>query len=366
MAELKHLLLIPVAGNTVLQWMIALAVAIVSLLVLVGLRRFVRARYRRLAATEEVELLELPLKIVSATTVLFLLIVTVFASALLVLDMPTTLRRVLASVLTISLFWQAGMWMSEAVLFWIERKRKTSLAEDKALVSSLGIIGFVVRVLIWGLVLLLTLDNLGVDITALVAGLGIGGIAVALAVQNILGDLFASLSIALDKPFIVGDFLIVGDVLGSVEYVGIKSTRLRSLSGEQIVMSNADLLSSRLRNYGRMFERRVLFTVGVTYETPREKLEQVPGLIRGLVEAQEGVRFDRCHFAKFGDFSLNFETVYYVLSPDYNRYMDVQQAINLGIFAAFERLGVEFAYPTQKLWLTPLPAANAAAGGNGG
>jgi small-conductance mechanosensitive channel len=224
-------------------------------------------------------------------------------------------------------------------------------------VGTLSIIGVVVRAVIWAVVLLLTLDNLGVDITALVAGLGIGGIAVALAVQNVLGDLLASLSIALDKPFVVGDFLIVGEFMGSVEYIGIKSTRLRSLSGEQIVMSNADLLGSRVRNYGRMQERRVVFAVGVTYETPREMVEAIPGMIREIVQAQDNIRFDRCHFAKFGPASLDYEAVYYVLSADYNQYMDTQQRINLRIFEAFALRGIEFAYPTQKIWLAqPAPA----------
>jgi small-conductance mechanosensitive channel len=218
-------------------------------------------------------------------------------------------------------------------------------------VGSLAVIGFVVRVLIWALVALLTLDNLGIDVTALVAGLGIGGIAVALAVQNILGDLFASLSITFDKPFVVGDFLIVDDFLGSVEYIGIKSTRLRSLSGEQIVLSNADLLKSRIRNYGRMVERRVLFATSVTYETPVEKLERVAPLIREIVQAQPDTRFDRSHFAKHGPSSLDFETVYYVLSADYNRYMDIQQAINLRLHREFARIGIEFAYPVQRIFV---------------
>jgi small-conductance mechanosensitive channel len=186
-------------------------------------------------------------------------------------------------------------------------------------------------------------------VTALVAGLGIGGIAVALAAQNILGDLFASLSITLDRPFVIGDFLAVDGFLGSVEYIGIKSTRLRSLGGEQIVMSNADLLGSRVRNYGRMTERRVVFTIGVVYETPVEVLERIPALIREAIEGQPGTRFDRSHFAKHGGSSLDFETVYYVLSSEYNRYMDVQQAINLRVHREFAARGIEFAYPTQRL-----------------
>jgi small-conductance mechanosensitive channel len=159
------------------------------------------------------------------------------------------------------------------------------------------------------------------------------------------------LSIALDKPFVVGDFLIIDDYLGSVEYVGIKSTRLRSLSGEQIIMSNSDLLGSRVRNYGRMQERRVVFATGITYETPVELVEKVPGLIRGIIERQEKTRFDRSHFMTHGAASLDFETVYYVLAADYNTYADIQQAINLEIHRAFAEHGIEFAYPTQRLLL---------------
>ena len=221
-------------------------------------------------------------------------------------------------------------------------------------------IGVVINAVIWALVTLLTLDNLGIDITALVAGLGIGGIAVALAVQNIFGDLFASLSITLDRPFVVGDFLIVDAVRGTVESIGIISTRLRSLDGEQIVMPNSDLLSSRVRNYGRMLERRVLFRTAVTYETPIEALERVPRLIRDIVEGQGDTRFDRSHFAAHGAASLDFETVYYVRSPDYNRYMDVQQAINLRLHREFQKLGIEFAYPTQKVFVASVPVQAAA------
>jgi small-conductance mechanosensitive channel len=197
----------------------------------------------------------------------------------------------------------------------------------------------------------LALDNLGVNVTALVAGLGVGGVAVALAVQNILGDLFASLSIVLDKPFVLGDFIIVGELLGAVENIGIKTTRVRSLSGEQLIFSNNDLLNSRIRNFGRMAERRVVFQLGVVYGTPKAKLEQIPAIIRSAIEAQQQTRFDRSHFAGYGDFSLDFENVYYVLDRDYNVYMDIQQAINLEIYGRFAEDGIEFAYPTQTLYL---------------
>ena len=173
----------------------------------------------------------------------------------------------------------------------------------------------------------------------------------ALAVQNILGDLFASLTIVFDKPFVINDFLILGDYLGRVEHIGLKTTRLRSLSGEQLVISNADLLASRIRNYGRMYERRVAFSIGVVYGTPRKKIIKVPTIIREAVEEHESTRFDRSHFKSYGDFALLFETVYHVLAPDYNIYMDTQQAINLRIYERFEKEGIEFAFPTQTLHL---------------
>ena len=328
----------------------AFVVAACTLAALWLARGLIRRRYARPAGTEQAEMLGIPLQVACRTTLPFLLVVAATAG-LSVLGLDGRPASLVQKAFTIALFWQAGLWVSTAVVAWLDHRRRTTLSEDKAVAGSIGIIRFVARLAVWAMVLLLTLDNLGVDITALVAGLGIGGIAVALALQNVLGDLLASLSIALDQPFVIGDFVIVGEHMGSVEYIGIKSTRLRSLTGEQIVMSNADLLSSRLRNYGRMYERRVVFTLGVTYETPREKLRGIPPLLRQIIEAQEGVRFDRAHFAKYGPCSLDFEVVYHVLSADYGRYMDAQQAINFRIHEAFETLGAAFAYPTQTVWL---------------
>jgi small-conductance mechanosensitive channel len=246
---------------------------------------------------------------------------------------------------------QVALWLSAGATKAIDAKRKRDLEKHPDGVAAMDILSFIARVTIWSIVLLAVLDNLGVNITTMIAGLGVGGIAVALAAQNILGDLFASLSIVLDKPFVVGDFLIIGEFLGSVEKVGIKTTRLRSLSGEQLVFSNNDLLSSRIRNYGRMYERRVVFSLGVTYQTPAAKLRKIPDMIREAVESQEHVRFDRAHFQKYGDFALIFEVVYYVLSADYNQYMDIQQGINLKIYEDFEADGIAFAYPTQTLYV---------------
>jgi small-conductance mechanosensitive channel len=348
MFDFDALATLPLFSNSVLDWLIAAAIASSAAMALLLARRFVRGYHRKMMATAQTELLEIPMQVLSRTTLLFFIVLALFVGVQWLTRGPTT-QRVISSALTIALFWQAGVWAVAATAAWLDRKRRRSMTTDRAAVGSLGIIGFILNVVIWALVLLLTLDNLGVDITALVAGLGIGGIAVALAVQNVLGDLFASLSITLDRPFVIGDFLAVGDFLGSVEYIGIKSTRLRSLSGEQIIMSNSDLLSSRVRNYGRMSERRVVFTTSITYETPIELVERIPGAIRKIVESQQGTRFDRSHFARHAAASLDFETVYYVLSADFNHYMDIQQAINLRLHRELIQLGVEFAYPTQKL-----------------
>ena len=319
MESVNDFLSLPLFRNSLAEWLVALALGTGLFLVLLVARRVIRRHHARLKEAPGTQLMELPLEVLSRTTVAFFLVLAV-AAGLATLDTGEPAGRLIRSAVTIALFWQAGLWMSTAAGALIERRRRRTLSGDRAIVGSLGIIGFIARVLIWALVLLLTLENLGIDVTALVAGLGIGGIAVALAVQNILGDLFASLSIALDRPFVEGDFLIVGDFLGSVEHIGLKSTRLRSLSGEQIIISNADLLGSRVRNYGRMFERRVLFTLSVVYGTPADVLEKIPAMIREIVTSQEQTRFDRSHFARHSAYALEIETVYYVLSPDYNRY----------------------------------------------
>ncbi len=344
-------------GNSLLAWSVAGAVTFGMLLALLGLRAVVRRYHKKMLATEKTEIMEVPLEMMGRTTLPFFIILSV-SMGLKSLSVSERTGEIFNSIITVALFWQMGVWLSAAVEGWLERKRRQSLASDRSLASSISIIVLIARILIWALVLLLTLDNLGVNVTALVAGLGIGGIAVALAVQNVLGDLFASLSIALDKPFVVGDSLAVGDFVGSVEYIGIKSTRLRSVSGEQIIISNADLLGSRIRNFGRMAERRILFTLNLASETPADLIERIPQEIRRVVEAQKGTRFDRSHFSAYGAHSLDFETVYYVLTADYKRYMDIHQAINLEIFRTFERLHIAFASPTQKLYLAGVePAA---------
>ena len=213
-----------------------------------------------------------------------------------------------------------------------------------------GII-IIANIVLWITGIVFLIDNLGYNITTLITGLGIGGIAIALAAQAILGDLFSYFVIFFDKPFEIGDFIIVGDKMGTVEYIGIKTTRIRALSGEQLIMANTDLTNSRVQNYKRMEKRRVVFSVGVVYETPAEKLKKIPAIVKEIILSQKQTEFDRAHFSSFGDFSLNFEFVYYITGADYNLYMDRQQAINLAIFEAFEQEEIEFAYPTRKIYL---------------
>lgn len=349
MTEVTQLLDQTYFDNTLWQWTLAAGLLAGVFLVTMLIRRIVRARYERLAATPQTELLELPLKVASHTGVLFLLVLSLYIAST-VLALPPKIARLLLTVLTISAFWQVGIWISTAVTTWLVRKQENALQHDRAAAGSFTIITFVVRALIWTIVLLLTLDNLGVNITALVTGLGIGGIAVALAVQNVLGDLLASLSITLDRPFIVGDAIGVDDFSGTVEQIGLKSVRLRSVNGEQIVMSNADLLKSRLRNFGRMRERRIAFTLGLALDSAPDKLKRIPGALRAIVESQERTRFDRSHFARIGAGSLDFETVYFVTTPDYALYMDIQQDINLRVIEMLEKEGLELAVPVQRVW----------------
>ena len=267
---------------------------------------------------------------------------------------------------TIAALLQLGLWANSGFRCWIELYRERAMKANIGAATSIGAMAFIGQVVLWSVVLLLGLDNLGVDVTALIAGLGVGGIAVALAVQNILGDLFASLSIVIDKPFVVGDFIIVDTFAGTVEYVGLKTTRIRSLGGEQIVFANSDLLQARVRNYKRMWERRILFNFGVLYQTTPDQLEKIPVLVKTIIEQQPLARFDRAHFAKFGDSSLDYEVVYWMQDPDYTKYMDTQQAINLALVREFEAHGIGFAYPTRTLFVEgPIQVENAAAADEG-
>jgi small-conductance mechanosensitive channel len=337
-------------GNSLGSWAVALGLA---LAVLFGLRLVVRiaaAQLKRMAEGTATELDDLAADLVHRTNAVFIVVVAVWVASY-ALSVSPRAGQMIRAMFVLGLLVQAALWASALANHFLVRYRRRVEVEDPGVATAMGVIGFLVRVGVWGTVVLIALDTLGVDITALIAGLGVGGIAVALALQNVLGDLLASISIALDKPFVVGDFIVLGDILGTVEHVGLKTTRLRSLSGEQLVISNSDLLSSRIRNFRRMSERRVLFEVGVVYGTPSDKLRLIPGLIRSAVESRSNTRFDRSHFKAFGDSALVFESVYFMTVPDYTSYMDTQEAINLDLYERFEVEGLEFAYPTQTVYV---------------
>lgn len=339
-----------ILGNPVRAWAISIVILIAVVAALMVLRYVIRNRLQKLVDASDNTAIRVGRHVVGQTRLWFLLLIAVNIS-LRSIDASETFDLVFRRLLIIGMLVQLGTWAVAGFGRFMELRRARQMQEDAGAVAAMDIVSFLLRVTVWAIVFLLILDNLGVNITALVAGLGVGGIAVALAAQNIISDLFASLSIVLDKPFVLGDFLAIDDLYGNVEKVGLKTTRVRSLSGEQLVFSNNDLLNSRIRNYGQMVERRIVFSIGVTYQTSVENLEKIPSLIEDIVTKQELARFDRAHFQTYGNFSLNFEIVYYVESSDYKLYMDIQQAVNLEIYRRFDAAGIEFAYPTQTLFV---------------
>jgi small-conductance mechanosensitive channel len=341
--------------NTVLTWIIAVGVMTAVFAVLRLLKAVFHRRFAASAKKTATDLDGLVAGLIRRIKLYFLLAVALYAGSQF-LTLPETLKAFLQKLVVVAFLLQAVVWGGAVLDFLIHRARKKKGEEDKAGLTTFSALAFAGRLVLWSVALLLVLDNLGVDITTLVAGLGVGGIAVALALQSILGDLFASMSIVLDKPFVIDDFIVVDDLRGTVKHIGLKTTRIASLSGEEIVFANSDLLNSRVRNFKRMAERRITFNIGVTYQTPAGKLEAIPGMIREIVEAQERTRFDRSHFQAYGDFALIFETVYFMTVPDYAAYMDTQQAINFALYRKFEAEGIEFAYPTQTIFLNK-PAA---------
>jgi small-conductance mechanosensitive channel len=337
------------AGNPLELWLYAAVAAILLFIVLRALFGVLERRLGSLSKKTATVADDLLAAALQSTKRLVLLVVSIWAGARF-LDIGE-LQTFLDYLLLVAVVLQSAIWCNRMVSAYIVFYTDSRREDNPAAVSVVQGVSFIVRLAIWSIALLLVVDNLGYDVTALVAGLGISGIAVALALQNILGDLFASLSIVMDKPFVIGDFIIVGDLMGVVERIGLKTTRVRSLSGEQLIFSNSDLLNSRIRNFKRMQERRVAFTFGVLYQTTPEQLEAIPPMVKEVVVGQEGARFDRAHFKSFGESSYDFEVVYYINTPDFNAYMDCQQAINLGICRGFAERGIEFAYPTRTIYM---------------
>src|SRR5580692_6385061 len=336
-------------GNSLMDWIAAGIVALAVWSALWILRRFTASRYRKYSAAQHPTPIRLIAYLVGNTTQLFILGVALYAAQGSI-TLPARIARGLDNVVLILVLVQIGLWAGRTLRFYLEIKERERGA-DRVFAGSLDIINFIARLVVWSILILVALSNLGVNITALLAGLGVGGVAVALALQNVLGDLFASLSIALDKPFVVGDTLTIDTFTGAVERIGIKSTRLRSDTGEQIILSNADILKSRVRNFGRAPEQRALATIRVSYETPSDKLKALPQVLEDVVREHPQARFERCHLITLGESSFQFELSYFVQQPAANPMLDLQQAVNFRIIDELRRLGVEFAYPAQLVFL---------------
>lgn len=336
-------------GEPMREWLMALVIAAAALLFLALIKRVVVGRLGRLAPKTETEVDDFFVEVVRRTRWLLILF-PVLSMAAVSLDVPR-LRDLLKTAAILAFLVQLALWSLVAINFWVGSYKKKRFEADASSATMVGAFGFVGKVVLWTVILLLALENLGVDVTALITGLGIGGVAVALALQNILGDLLASLSIVLDKPFVIGDTIQVDDFVGTVESIGLKTTHVRSVSGEQLVFSNGDLLRSRIRNHKRMGERRAMLKFGVVHGTPADKLARIPETLRRLIDTREQLRFDRAHLSGLTESALQFETVWYVLAPDYTLHMDQQQAILLELLRWLEAEGIELAAPAKTLVL---------------
>jgi small-conductance mechanosensitive channel len=345
LAALHELLI----GIPATDWLTAATVGGVVWAALWILRNLFASRVKNYSNAKNHTLLRLIAYLIANTKQIFLFAVALDAAQE-SLTLPDKVHRFVLNTVMVLALVQIGLWAGRAVRFYVERK-ELERGADRAFSGSLDIISFLARMVIWTLLILVALANLGINITALLAGLGVGGVAVALALQNILGDLFASMSIALDKPFMVGDGLTIDTFVGKVEHIGIKTTRLRSESGEQIILSNADILKSRVRNFGRLAQQRILATIRLDFATPSEKLKDLPKLLENIVREFPQALFERCHLKTIAESSFVFELSYFVQQPARNSILDLQQAVNFRIIDELRRLGVEFAYPAQQVFV---------------
>jgi small-conductance mechanosensitive channel len=335
-------------GNPWERWIIAAGTLLLVFSLSWAVRRLLISRLKVFAQKTDTLLDDLLLLLLERTRLYFFFFLALYLGFR-TLTLSAKAEHGAGIVFCLVLFLQIGFWASHALNFLGNSYAEKALSVDAARATTVRTMLMFGKMLVWIVVALLLLDNWGVKVAPFIAGLGVGGVAIALAVQNILSDLFASLSIVLDKPFVIGDFIAVGDEAGAVEHIGLKTTRVKSISGEQLVFSNSDLLKSRIRNYKRMWERRVVFSFGVVYETPPEKLDAIRQITERVVKSVEGTRFDRCHLTKFAGSSLDYETVYWVNSADYNYYIERHHRISVGLIKAFQAESIEFAYPTQVL-----------------
>jgi small-conductance mechanosensitive channel len=347
--DASSLLSLTFMGADARQWAIALLVAVVVFAIFSLVLRLAMGRLKTMTGKTKTTLDDDIAEVLGSTNRGLLFLMSLLIGLGLV-DLTDAWQRRMDQAWFIVLALQIGLWGGKAISLLLARYVHRHAAANALHTSATAtLMSWGLRTILWATLILAILSNMGVNVTAFVASLGVGGIAVALAVQNILGDLFASLSIAIDKPFEVGDFIVVNNVAGTIELVGLKSTRIRSLGGEQIVMSNTDLLKQTISNYKRLQQRRIVYTFGITYDATPEQAQEVPRIVQRAVESSARLRFDRAHLLNFGESSLDYEVVFFVLDPDYNIYMDERQALNLKLMQEFAAIGVEFAFPTRTL-----------------
>ncbi len=334
--------------NTLQSYVEAAIILIMLIIIFKAIKSVALVRLHKLAKRTKTDVDDMLVDVFATVKPPFYAFIALYI-AIRTLTFPDIVQQVVNAILII---WAVFVAI-KAVQIFIDFifKKKTEGEDERTTVAALGAVRIISKIVLWTFGLLLILSNMGVNINSLIAGLGIGGIAVALALQNILGDLFSSFAIYFDKPFVVGDFVVVGKHLGTVEKIGIKTTRIRALQGEEIVISNKELTSTRIQNFKKMEKRRIVFGFGVTYGTPNDKLKQIPSIVTDIIKQQENAYPDRVHFKEFADSSLNYEVVYFVESSDYNQYMDIQQHINLNIKEKLEQAGVSMAFPTRTVHL---------------
>lgn len=336
-----------ILDNPVRTWCIAIALVICCMVVARLFKSLVITRLKKISAHTKSSVDDFIAYILGDTVMPFLYLLSIYLG-IQYLKTDGRVKRVLHVVALVVLIYFSIRVITKLAAYLLRNFLKKRHGHDDTIPQANGIL-LIANIVIWTIGIIFLIDNLGYSITTIITGLGIGGIAIALAAQTILGDLFSYFSIFFDKPFETGDFIIIGQQMGTVEHIGVKTTRLRALSGEQLIVANNDLTSSRVQNYKRMEKRRVVFSLGIEYETTPDKVKQVPEILKAIITNQRDTQLDRAHFTGFGESSLNFEVVYYILSADYNLYMDRQQSICLDILNTFEKEKIAFAYPTRRL-----------------
>ncbi|PKP58074.1 MAG: mechanosensitive ion channel protein MscS [Candidatus Altiarchaeales archaeon HGW-Altiarchaeales-1] len=340
----------PIVGNSIGEYIVALVIFVLAIGILKIFKYWVIRKLKKLSYKTKTDLDDFVINSIDKVGWPFYVLLSLYF-AMMFIKIPEHIGTFMYYFILLSIIYYAVRILQDVIDYithkTIQRRREEKGEEDTSVIELLSRI---LKFSLWLIAALLILSNF-YDISVLIAGLGIGGLAIAIALQSVLADIFASFSIYFDKPFKRGDFIIVGNDMGVVKHTGIKTTRLESLWGQEIVISNQELTSSRINNYKKMEKRRIVFKCGVIYETSTEKLKMILKIIKDIFDKIELADLNRVHFKEFGDFSLNFEIVYYVNSSDYNKYMDIQQDINFAIRERFEKEGIEFAYPTQMVFI---------------